>query len=75
MTGGLPRVEHVYQNFLMDSTRWDHIQPRADDVIVATPIKSGTTWMQNIVLHLIFQDLQPSAQTPTDDSPGLTPRD
>src|SRR6185503_3191129 len=25
----------------------------------ATPYKSGTTWMQNIVLHLIFQDLTP----------------
>ncbi len=27
-------------------------------MIVATPYKSGTTWMQAIVLHLIFQDLQ-----------------
>lgn len=49
----------VYQNFLLDSTRWDHVQERDGDIIIATPYKSGTTWMQNIVLHLIFQNLEP----------------
>lgn len=63
MTADLPRIEHVYQNFLLDSTRWEHIRPRGDDIIVATPYKSGTTWMQSIVLHLIFQDLRPRAIT------------
>ena len=57
MAGSLPRVEHIYQNHFLDSTRWDHLRPRDDDIVVATPYKSGTTWMQSIVLHLIFQDL------------------
>ena len=61
MTAQLPRVEHIYQNHLLDSIRWSHIEPRDDDIVVATPYKSGTTWVQNIVLHLIFQDLRPRA--------------
>jgi aryl sulfotransferase len=58
MTDALPQIEHVYQNWILDSTRWQHFTPRSDDIIIATPYKSGTTWMQTIVLHLIFQDLQ-----------------
>src|SRR5689334_16801525 len=54
----LPQIEHVYQNHHLDSTRWDHFTPRAGDIVIATPIKSGTTWTQAIVLHLIAQDRQ-----------------
>jgi aryl sulfotransferase len=50
--------ERIYQNFLLDSTRWDHLEERTGDIVVATPYKCGTTWVQNIVLHLIFQDLK-----------------
>lgn len=50
----VPKCIHTYQNHILDSTRWNHYTPRADDVIVATSYKSGTTWMQNIVLQLIF---------------------
>ena len=53
-----PARQHVYQNYLLDSTRWDSIPERAGDIVIATPYKSGTTWTQNIVLHLIFQDLK-----------------
>jgi aryl sulfotransferase len=53
-----PEVTHVYQNHTLDTTRWERYTPRDDDIVIATPIKSGTTWMQMIVMHLIFQDLQ-----------------
>jgi aryl sulfotransferase len=55
----LPEVRHIYQNHTLDSTRWQHFVPRLDDIVIATPFKSGTTWMQILVMHLIFQDLQP----------------
>jgi aryl sulfotransferase len=51
-----PQPLHVYQNHHLDSTRWDAYTPRDDDIIIATPYKSGTTWTQEIVLHLIFLD-------------------
>ncbi len=48
--------KYHYQNLLMDSARWASFQQRADDVIVATPYKSGTTWMQRICSLIIFQN-------------------
>lgn len=57
----LPKVTHTYQSVLLDSTRWEHYIPRDDDIIVATPYKSGTTWTLNIVRRLIFlgQEMPP----------------
>lgn len=53
-----PTKTHIYQNHTLDGERWAHIDERPGDIIIATPYKCGTTWMQNIVLHLIFQDLE-----------------
>jgi len=45
----------VYNEFLMESSRWDNFKPRQDDIIIATPAKCGTTWTQMICALLILQ--------------------
>ncbi|UCH24268.1 MAG: sulfotransferase domain-containing protein [Trueperaceae bacterium] len=50
-----PQVLHTYQNHILDSTRWKRYRPREDDIVISTSIKSGTTWMQSIVVNLVFQ--------------------
>lgn len=52
----LPERTRVYQCHHFDSTRWDYFEPRADDIIIATSYKAGTTWTQAIVAHLLFPD-------------------
>ena len=44
---------HIFQNHSLDSPRWDHYRPRDDDIVISSSYKSGTTWMQGIVLNLI----------------------
>lgn len=50
-----------YHGFMADSARWERFQLRPDDVIITTPAKCGTTWMQTIVGILLNQriDLPP----------------
>ncbi len=55
----MPRRSRIYQNHHLDSTRWDVVVPRDDDIIVTTAYKSGTTWMQHILLHMLYGDLDP----------------
>lgn len=44
----------VYESTVADSTRWDRFDPRADDIVISTPPKCGTTWTQQICALLIF---------------------
>jgi hypothetical protein len=44
-----------YLNLVFDSSRWDGFELRADDVIISTPAKCGTTWMQMICALVLFQ--------------------
>ena len=50
----LPRRTVAYDGKLTRSARWDRFRPRADDIFICTPPKSGTTWMQAICALLIF---------------------
>ena len=49
-----PRVTRTYRNHHLDSTCWQHYRHRPDDIVVSTSYKAGTTWMQSILLNLIF---------------------
>ena len=39
----------------INSTAWERIKFRDDDIIIVTNGKSGTTWMQQIVAQLVFE--------------------
>jgi aryl sulfotransferase len=61
LDNSLPQVTHIYKNHHLDSTRWKRYQPREDDIIISTSYKSGTTWTQGIMRHLVFlgQEMPP----------------
>lgn len=46
--------ERAKISWLEDSRRWDHIDRRVDDIVISTPPKSGTTWMQGIMTALLW---------------------
>tara|TARA_A100001037_G_scaffold292770_1_gene308519 strand:- start:204 stop:1127 length:924 start_codon:yes stop_codon:yes gene_type:complete len=52
---GLPLRTKSYKNLRIDTSRWDRYVARSGDVVVATYAKNGTTWMEQIVLHLIHR--------------------
>ena len=43
-----------YQNVMWDSARWDGFAFRDGDIVISTPVRSGTTWMQTICALLVF---------------------
>ena len=46
-----------YKSFFADSARWNDFPFREGDIVICTPPKCGTTWMQMICALLIFQDV------------------
>ena len=57
-------VPAIYHGGLTDSSRWQELQLRPDDIVISVPAKCGTTWMQMICALLIFQTPQlPAALT------------
>lgn len=63
-----PVTQKLYHGLITDSGRWAHYVPRAGDVVVSTPPKSGTTWMQAILALLISGDPNVDAN-PSERSP------
>ncbi len=47
-----------YRTDFHDSARWDGFAFRGDDIVISTPAKCGTTWMQTICALLVFQTTQ-----------------
>ncbi|MGC1494813.1 MAG: sulfotransferase domain-containing protein [Sulfitobacter sp.] len=52
-----PRLPtHRYEGKITDPSRWNALRPRVGDIVVSTPPKSGTTWLQGILALLISGD-------------------
>jgi hypothetical protein len=48
-------VRRHYRSVDSDSARWDGFALRPGDIVISTPSKSGTTWMQTLCGLLIFE--------------------
>jgi aryl sulfotransferase len=44
-----------YKSIVSDNARWDGFELRPGDIIISTPAKCGTTWLQMICALLVFQ--------------------
>jgi aryl sulfotransferase len=51
----IPQKKRELHNHHFDSTIWNDLQFRDDDIVISTYAKSGITWVQQIVSQLIFK--------------------
>ena len=49
-----PEKTREFHNHHFDSTIWNDLNIRDDDIIIATYAKSGTTWTQQIIAQMMF---------------------
>ncbi|WP_158226964.1 sulfotransferase domain-containing protein [Amycolatopsis vastitatis] len=47
-----------YRNLVSDSARWAGFRYRDDDIVICTPPKSGTTWMQTLCAMLVLDTIE-----------------
>ena len=53
-TSDWPTKTRELHSHHFDSTIWNDLQFRDDDIVISTYAKSGTTWMQQIIGQLLF---------------------
>ena len=68
--GGVVNDLVRYRDLIADSARWEGFPFRADDIIINTPSKSGTTWMQTLCAMLVFDSVE-FGRPLTEISPSL----
>ena len=50
----MERALKRYRSVVSDSARWEGFTFRPGDIVISTPPKCGTTWMQRLVALLVF---------------------
>ncbi len=57
-TSSIPQKTREMHSHHFDSTIWNDLAFRDDDIVISTYAKSGTTWMQQIIAQLLFDGVE-----------------